>query len=62
MLKAGKYSKILLYLDNDTTGQKVKAFFSAEFQGITEDCSAIYQGYKDFNEYLSKSQARTLNK
>lgn len=60
-LKTGNYSKISLYLDNDTTGQKVKAFFSTEFEAITEDCSAVYQGYKDFNEYLSKSQAVKLS-
>lgn len=56
-LKEGNYSKISLYLDNDTTGQKVKAFFATEFQGITENCSAIYQRYKDFNEFwLSKQR------
>lgn len=51
-LKEGNYSRILLYLDNDTTGQKVKNFFSTEFQGITEDCSSTYQEHKDFNEFL----------
>lgn len=56
-LKAGKYLKILLYLDNDATGQKVKAFLGNEFQGITEDFSSIYQDHKDFNEHLSKSLA-----
>lgn len=53
LLKAGNYSKISLYLDNDTTGQKVKAFFNGEFEGITEDSSSIYQGHKDFNNFLT---------
>lgn len=59
ILKAGRSSKILLYLDNDPTDQKVKSFFTAEFEGITEDYSSIYQGHKDFNDFL---KARLINK
>lgn len=55
-LKEENYSKISLYLDNDTTGQKVKAFFDNEFQGIIEYCSRIYNNHKDFNLFLIASK------
>jgi hypothetical protein len=62
LLKAGNYSKISLYLDNDTTGQKVKAFFTEQFKNITEDCSIIYQDYKDFNDFLKNNTLKKTNK
>ena len=61
LLKAGNYSKISLYLDNDTTGQKVKTFFSGEFQDITEDCSSVYKNHKDFNEFLIAAHKKKTN-
>ena len=53
ILNAGRYTRILLYLDNDATGQRVKASLQAEFGARTEDGSSVYGDYKDFNLFLT---------
>ncbi|GAB3963689.1 toprim domain-containing protein [Spirosoma terrae] len=57
LLKAGNYTKIYLYLDNDKTGQKVKDSLCEELPLFTIDCSNIYSNHKDFNEFLVAIQA-----
>ena len=45
--------KIKLYLDNDEAGGTSKEFFKKSLPGIEQsDCSDIYAGYKDFNEWF----------
>ncbi|OJV17355.1 MAG: hypothetical protein BGO21_26090 [Dyadobacter sp. 50-39] len=46
------YSKIELFLDNDLPGKKATSQFLADFGGITEDCSHVYNSVVDFNEFL----------
>ncbi len=50
-----KYSKILLFLDNDATGMKVKDIFRQKFQNV-EDCSLLYKDFKDLNKWYCKSR------
>lgn len=45
------YSKVNLYLDNDSTGKALTKELVKEFQHIV-DCSYLYQKYKDFNDFL----------
>lgn len=54
ILHQGNYPKIALFLDNDSTGQKVKNNIQSDFKNRTEDFSGFYSNYKDFNEYLLK--------
>jgi 5S rRNA maturation endonuclease (ribonuclease M5) len=61
LLKAGNYSKISLYLDNDKTGQKVRDLLHEELPLFTIDCSNIYRNHKDFNEFLIAHQASRSN-
>ena len=42
------YDKIFLFLDNDTNGKSVKAKFQNQYNNV-EDCSLIYQKFKDLN-------------
>jgi hypothetical protein len=45
------YSEINCYLDNDTAGDDtIDLFMSLEANVV--DCRGVYQGFKDFNEYL----------
>lgn len=52
LLKAGNYTKISLYLDNDKTGHKVRGLIQEQSPLFTVDCSNIYGNCKDFNEFL----------
>lgn len=45
------FSKVNLYLDNDSTGKALTKELVKEFQHIV-DCSYLYQKYKDFNDFL----------
>ncbi|MFC4686917.1 toprim domain-containing protein [Epilithonimonas pallida] len=46
-----EYRKILLFLDNDENGKSVALKIRNEYHNV-EDCSLIYHGYKDLNEWL----------
>ncbi|ADB42949.1 toprim domain-containing protein [Spirosoma linguale] len=52
LLRAGSYTKVALYLDNDTTGHKVRDLIQEQFPPYTTDYSKLYKDYKDFNEFL----------
>lgn len=58
ILKAGNYTQISLYLDNDKTGQKVKNSLHEELPLFTIDCSNVYNNNKDFNEFLFALHAK----
>ena len=45
-----KYNKISLLLDNDTNGKFVKSKIQNQYTNV-EDCSLIYQKFKDLNEW-----------
>lgn len=48
MLK--KYNKISMFLDNDSNGEFVKSKIQNQYKNL-EDCSLIYQKFKDLNEW-----------
>lgn len=43
-----KYNKISLFLDNDSNGKSVTAKMISQYKNV-EDCSLIYNGFKDLN-------------
>ena len=45
------YQEIHLYLDNDNAGESLTKQLLLEFSQAV-DCSDLYKGYKDFNDYL----------
>ncbi len=49
MLK--KYAKISLLLDNDSNGELAKSKIQNQYKNV-EDCSLIYQKFKDLNEWF----------
>ena len=51
MLK--KYAKISLLLDNDSNGELAKSKIQNQYKNV-EDCSLIYQKFKDLNEWFCK--------
>lgn len=53
--KLKDYDKISLFLDNDTNGIVVKEKIQNQYQNV-EDCSLIYHGYKDLNEWFCKKE------
>lgn len=55
LLQANNYSKISLFLDNDTAGQRVKESILSILQKNVVDCSIIYKNHKDFNSFLQKN-------
>ena len=46
-----KYAKILVFLDNDDNGKFVKSKIQNQYKNV-EDCSLIYQKFKDLNEWF----------
>lgn len=48
-----KYHKISLFLDNDKNGNFAKTKIQNVFMNA-EDCSLIYEGYNDLNEWYCK--------
>jgi 5S rRNA maturation endonuclease (ribonuclease M5) len=46
-----EYRKILLFLDNDYNGKFVVSKIKKEYDDV-EDCSVLYQDFKDVNEWL----------
>lgn len=45
------YSKISLFLDNDTAGEKAKNIIKNTYENV-EDCSFIYRNVNDLNEWI----------
>lgn len=46
-----KYDKISLFLDNDNNGKSIKNNIQKQYDNV-EDCSLIYQDFKDLNEWF----------
>ncbi|WP_309840485.1 toprim domain-containing protein [Chryseobacterium sp. SLBN-27] len=47
------YDKISLFLDNDPNGETTKESIRKKYKNV-EDCSLLYKGFKDLNEWFSK--------
>mgnify|MGYP000048719100 CR=1 FL=1 len=50
-----KYNKISLFLDNDANGKFVKSKIYNQYKNV-EDCSLIYQEFKDLNEWFCSKE------
>lgn len=48
---AGNFGRIDLFLDRDKSGEQASAEFTQALPQAT-DCSVVYQGYGDYNDYL----------
>lgn len=46
-----EYDKIVLFLDNDANGNLTKEIIDKKY-GNVEDCSILYAGFKDLNEWF----------
>ncbi len=47
------FSKVYLFLDNDTAGRDCIDFYKQAIEGVeVVDNSALYKNYSDFNEML----------
>ena len=52
-----KYQKISLFLDNDDNGELVKSKIQNQYKyKNVEDCSLIYQKFKDLNEWFCSKE------
>lgn len=51
------YGKVQCYLDNDEAGRRTLETLRTRYGGRVSDCSGIYNGCKDLNEYQQKSLA-----
>ena len=54
-----KYAKILVFLDNDDNGKFVKSKIQNQYKNV-EDCSLIYQKFKDLNEWFCNDDCRSF--
>lgn len=53
--------KVHLYLDRDETGRKLVEHFREALPGLEVlDHSGLYEGYKDFNEFLVARQVERV--
>ena len=50
-----KYNKISMFLDNDSNGEFVKSKIQNQYKN-GEDCSLIYRGFKDLNEWFCSKE------
>lgn len=53
-IRESAFGEINLYLDNDTAGDQTTEIFINEFADLISDERKIYEGYKDYNDYLQK--------
>ena len=49
------YDKISVFLDNDANGKFVKSKIQNQYKNV-EDCSLIYQKFKDLNEWFCSKE------
>ncbi len=47
-----RYERIMCYLDRDEAGRRALESLRGRYGNKVEDCSALYKGFKDLNEYL----------
>jgi len=55
-VKAEGYKEVYTYFDNDKAGEDTLEKFQQELEGMNViACNGLYEGYKDFNDYLVKN-------
>ena len=54
-----KYDKISLFLDNDKNGNAIKKAILKKYENV-EDCSLIYQKFKDLNEWFCNDDCKSF--
>lgn len=54
------YEEIELYLDNDYSGVKQTNFVLENFKNAT-DCSRVFKGFKDYNEWFTNKSIESLS-
>lgn len=54
-IRESRFEEINLYLDNDTAGDQTTEIFISEFADLISDERKIFEGYKDYNDFLQKS-------
>ena len=59
--RLGKYRQINCYLDNDNAGRRTLEVLRKHFGNKVKDCSGLYKGEKDLNEYLQKLKNENIN-
>ena len=47
-----KYDRVNCYLDRDEAGRRTLEALRKRYGNKIEDCSSLYKGFKDLNEYL----------
>jgi len=47
-----KYSKINLFLDNDSAGKQAVGYYKTIHRNTINQSKKIYPNFKDFNEYI----------
>ena len=52
------YGKIRCFLDRDRAGITALETLNIHFGNKVMDCSGLYDGFKDLNEYLTKTKDR----
>ena len=53
------YDKISLFLDNDANGESIAKLISEKYKNV-EDCSFIYEDFKDLNECVCASDTNSI--
>ncbi|HNS18681.1 MAG TPA: toprim domain-containing protein [Bacteroidales bacterium] len=56
------YSRVNLYLDNDTAGKETVRFFQAHHPNAVDHSSHIFPDHKDFSEFWVKTSAKNYFK
>ena len=54
--KLKSYEKIVLFLDNDVSGEKTKQQIETKVENV-ENGSILYRDYKDLNEFVKQRKA-----
>ena len=55
-LKTGNFERIFLYLDNDVAGSTATNMFLDSFPGAAIDMRYIYEGFKDYNDFIMRKK------
>ena len=53
------YDKISLFLDNDFNGKSIAKLIRGKYKNV-EDCSFMYEDFKDLNECVEASDTNSI--
>lgn len=62
ILEEKNYKELFLMLDNDEAGTLATKKIQEAFRGQSEDCRSLFEGYKDFNDYLAAISSNPTKK